>query len=178
VIPNFLAKAALETRRFFQARKVVSSLDALGLATLFRRRHGPVAVKSKLLKRRIWVRPRSSDWAVVMKVLSNREYSFETDNDFPAFIVDAGANIGMATLYFAWKYPAARIAAIEPEASNLEILRRNCEDIPSVRVCRSLERSLGLVHLKSNLREVDLLSRGNPILRRRSALRHDWRYSS
>jgi FkbM family methyltransferase len=72
-----------------------------------------------------------------MKVLANREYSFESDHQSPAFIVDAGANIGLATLYFAWKYPAARIAAIEPEASNLEILRRNCADLPSVKIIPS-----------------------------------------
>jgi FkbM family methyltransferase len=69
-----------------------------------------------------------------MKVLANREYCFETGNDSPAFIVDAGANIGLATLYFAWKYPQAQIAAIEPEPSNLELLRRNCADLPSVRI--------------------------------------------
>ena len=134
MIQNLLTKVASEGRRFSQARKVVSSLDALGLATVYRKSDRAIGVKSKLLNRRVWVRPRSSDWAVVMKVLSSKEYSFESGNNHPAFIVDAGANIGIATLYFAWKYPQARIAAIEPEPSNLELLRRNCEDLPAVRI--------------------------------------------
>ncbi|MCI3132413.1 FkbM family methyltransferase [Phenylobacterium aquaticum] len=41
-------------------------------------------------------------------------------------ILDAGANIGASVLFFAWRYPAARIIAIEPEASNFELLVRNC----------------------------------------------------
>jgi FkbM family methyltransferase len=40
-------------------------------------------------------------------------------------IVDAGANIGLASVFLANKYPEARIIAIEPEKSNFEVLRKN-----------------------------------------------------
>lgn len=43
----------------------------------------------------------------------------------PNTIVDAGAHIGMASISFALKYPAARIIAIEPEPSNFAALVRN-----------------------------------------------------
>jgi FkbM family methyltransferase len=41
-------------------------------------------------------------------------------------IVDAGANIGAATIWFGTKYPEAKIIAIEPDENNLDVLRLNC----------------------------------------------------
>lgn len=40
-------------------------------------------------------------------------------------IIDAGANIGLATLWFAKHFPEAQIVAIEPDDKNFELLRRN-----------------------------------------------------
>lgn len=40
-------------------------------------------------------------------------------------IIDAGANIGMAALWYALKFPRATIFAIEPEISNYELLVEN-----------------------------------------------------
>lgn len=40
-------------------------------------------------------------------------------------VVDAGANIGMATRFFAATYPEARVVAIEPDAGNMALARRN-----------------------------------------------------
>lgn len=41
------------------------------------------------------------------------------------FIIDAGANVGYATLYFAHKYSKSTIVCIEPEESNFKILTQN-----------------------------------------------------
>lgn len=41
------------------------------------------------------------------------------------FIIDAGANVGYATLYFANKYSNSKIVCIEPEQSNFKILNQN-----------------------------------------------------
>ena len=40
-------------------------------------------------------------------------------------IVDAGANIGLTSIYFANKYPNAKIIALEPELGNFELLKKN-----------------------------------------------------
>jgi FkbM family methyltransferase len=40
-------------------------------------------------------------------------------------IVDAGANIGCATLYYHYNFPRAEIISIEPEASNFKMLEKN-----------------------------------------------------
>lgn len=50
----------------------------------------------------------------------------------PRVIVDAGANIGLAAVYFANQFPAARILALEPESSNYALLCRNTAAYPQV----------------------------------------------
>lgn len=42
-------------------------------------------------------------------------------------IVDAGANIGAASIWFSEKFPAARILAVEPDPANARICRMNTE---------------------------------------------------
>ena len=42
-------------------------------------------------------------------------------------ILDIGANIGLASLYFLWRWPAARIEAWEPNPAAYELLGRNVE---------------------------------------------------
>jgi FkbM family methyltransferase len=76
------------------------------------------------------IRLRTSDSETYKEVLRG-EYSFELPFS-PKIIVDAGANIGMASLYFAHKYPDAKIIAIEAEASNFDILRRNVRYYPAI----------------------------------------------
>ena len=44
-------------------------------------------------------------------------------------VIDAGANIGASTVFFAMEFPRSRVVAIEPEANNCLLLRRNCEGL-------------------------------------------------
>jgi len=66
----------------------------------------------------------SSDVPTYKQVFINQEYNFLVETQ-PKTIVDAGANIGLASIYFANKYPGAKIIAIEPEQSNFELLKDN-----------------------------------------------------
>jgi FkbM family methyltransferase len=66
----------------------------------------------------------SSDISTYKQVFINQEYDFLVKTQ-PKVIVDAGANIGLATIYFANKYPGAKIITIEPEQSNFELLKEN-----------------------------------------------------
>lgn len=54
-----------------------------------------------------------------------QEYAAVADLDSPTFIIDGGANIGIASLYFLNRYPSASIVAVEPSPANFEILRKN-----------------------------------------------------
>jgi FkbM family methyltransferase len=49
-------------------------------------------------------------------------------------VLDVGANIGAASLYFARTYPDATIHAFEPSAAALPLLRKNVGGFPSVKV--------------------------------------------
>lgn len=73
----------------------------------------------------------SSDPSTYKQIFINQEYDFLVENQ-PKVIIDAGANIGLASIYFANKYPDAKIIAIEPEQSNFELLKENTAAYPHV----------------------------------------------
>lgn len=73
----------------------------------------------------------SSDILTCWQVFIKQEYDFIVEAH-PKVIIDAGANIGLASIYFANKYPNAKIIAIEPEQSNFELLKENIAPYPNV----------------------------------------------
>jgi FkbM family methyltransferase len=93
--------------------------------------------------RQFHFRPTAADRGVCRQIFLDREYSFAglarsaellrfyTTCDRP-LIVDAGANIGAASIWFALTYPKATIIAIEPDRANFELLKLNAIEFPSV----------------------------------------------
>lgn len=79
----------------------------------------------------VLLRVPSSDVRVFEQIFIRNEYKFDVNRD-PEFIIDAGANIGLASVYFANQFPNARIVAIEPEEENFEILVKNVSPYPNV----------------------------------------------
>lgn len=77
------------------------------------------------------VRLGTTDLRVLEQVFARQEYSLPK-SVHPHTIIDAGANIGCTTIFFANRYPDARIIAIEPDPSNFEMLERNCAGLPNV----------------------------------------------
>ena len=55
------------------------------------------------------------------------EYFFKTKNKNP-IILDCGANIGIATIFFKWLYPDSRIYAFEPDKEVFWLLKKNVEE--------------------------------------------------
>jgi len=79
----------------------------------------------------LWIRPRTSDIDVFDQVFIGEMYALPFT--IPArLILDLGANVGYASVYFANRYPDARIVAVEPERSNFLALSRNTEPYPNV----------------------------------------------
>ena len=83
------------------------------------------------LKSPVFLRVPSSDVKVFHQIFIRNEYKFDVNRE-PEFIVDAGANVGLASVYFANQFPNARILAIEPEKENFEVLVKNVEPYPNV----------------------------------------------
>lgn len=73
----------------------------------------------------------SSDPDTFEQIFVSNEYDFLVETQ-PQIIVDAGANIGLASIYFANNYPEAKIIAIEPEQSNFELLKKNVAPYPNI----------------------------------------------
>ena len=59
-------------------------------------------------------------------IFVRQEYLFRTDNKSP-LILDCGANIGLATIYFKWLYPDSEIHAFEPDLDTFKMLKQNIE---------------------------------------------------
>ena len=79
----------------------------------------------------ISLRVPSSDLDAYEQIFLQEQYKFETTKQ-PSVIIDAGANVGLASIYFANRFPSARIFAIECERSNFEVLKLNAEPYKNI----------------------------------------------
>ncbi|GLC27158.1 FkbM family methyltransferase [Roseisolibacter agri] len=91
----------------------------------------PMSVTVPGLAHPLLLRPGTSDVAVFEQVFLHGALDFPL-SPAPTYIVDAGANIGLASIYLLAKYPTAQIVALEIEESNFELLRRNTRHYPNV----------------------------------------------
>src|SRR5688572_6156510 len=60
------------------------------------------------------LRKGTSDIPTFQEIFTYDEYEVKLDFS-PATIIDAGANVGLASIYFANKYPKASVFCVEPE---------------------------------------------------------------
>lgn len=73
---------------------------------------------------KVFLRKGRTDILVFKKIFIDKEYDFELKGEIET-IIDAGANIGLSSIFFAKKYPRATVIAVEPEPSNFELLKKN-----------------------------------------------------
>jgi FkbM family methyltransferase len=90
-----------------------------------------IKIKLKNVRYPIYIRPSTTDLILVRNIFLSQEYPIFKDY-FPQIIIDAGANIGLSSIYFKIFYPEARIFAIEPENSNCELFLKNLEPYPNI----------------------------------------------
>ncbi len=79
----------------------------------------------------VCLRLKTSDVAAFSEILLDDQYDWHFSGN-PKVIVDAGANIGLTTVFYANKYPNATIIAIEPEPANFQMLKENTASYPNV----------------------------------------------
>lgn len=80
---------------------------------------------------RINLRTNSSDADIFNQVFLDKEYDIDMPYQ-PKFIIDAGANIGLTSIFLAHKFPLSKIISIEPETQNFDLLQRNTATLSNV----------------------------------------------
>ena len=61
---------------------------------------------------------------LVQEIFNDNIYTFKTTKKEP-LIIDAGSNIGIATIFFKSLYPQAKILCFEPDPNSFVLLKRN-----------------------------------------------------
>ena len=122
-------------RSYVKVRTQINCIRLLGLlgvkiilqSWLGKRDLVPVQVSGTV----VWMRLNSTDLATLLQIFRNREYEFDVDGNVDV-IIDGGANVGYSAVYFALKYPEARIIAVEPHPENFALLQKNIERFPNI----------------------------------------------
>ena len=99
-----------------------------------RRKPGVAIVKIRATGDEVEVRGQSTDREVLLEIFGAEtwELPFEPARK-PRWVIDAGANVGYGSIYFARKFPTAMVIALEPEPNNFSQLVRNTSSIPNIR---------------------------------------------
>lgn len=79
------------------------------------------------------LRTGSSDVGAFLEVFIDRDHELPVALA-PRLILDIGANVGCSAVDLAHRYPEARVVAVEPEPSNLQLLRTNTAPYPNIEV--------------------------------------------
>lgn len=80
--------------------------------------------KRKIRKFTVFFRNKEEIDRIYHQVFVEKDYDLKLANIIP-YIIDCGAHIGSATLYFKSRYPKARIIAFEPNPDNFILFAKN-----------------------------------------------------
>jgi FkbM family methyltransferase len=81
------------------------------------------------------LRPSQPDLDTFHMIFLKHEYDFDCGS--PKYIIDAGAHIGLSSIFFGLKYPDAKILSIEPEGSNYKLLVTNTKRFPNIKTIKA-----------------------------------------
>lgn len=125
--------SAFRNKRFLLLQEMENKLQMLGNISGICNKQNDVRTKVQISQKQFefTLRLQGSDILVFNQVIRNEEYGFllalyqQRFGVKPANIVDAGANIGLTTIYFKAQCPDARIVAIEPDEDNISMASTN-----------------------------------------------------
>lgn len=86
---------------------------------------------------RLLIRNKTSDVPTFEQIFLDEDYKIDFGKLNPRLIIDAGANVGYASIYLANKFPTATILAVEPEKNNFELLKKNIQGFPTIKAIQS-----------------------------------------
>ncbi len=128
----------------------------LGLVTLceflwqrFVKKKKLLSIKLTSLPHKILIRNQPADIAVFTQVFVEKEYEVALGHPVNT-LIDCGANIGLAALFFLSKFPQAQITCVEPEENNFRLLQQNLQPYKNVSCIKA-----GVWHKNTNLQIVD-----------------------
>lgn len=78
----------------------------------------------------VTLRSGTSDISAFKQVFVDRQYESKYLPATASNIIDLGANIGLASLFFGIKYSEANIVSVEPDAGNFDLLCANVRQLP------------------------------------------------
>jgi FkbM family methyltransferase len=107
------------------------------------------------IKYPIYLRKKTSDIQAFDQVFLDLEYGYNLKIS-PKFIIDCGANIGLASVYFKNKFPDSTIVSIEPEETNYLTAIKNTQDYKDINLIKS-----GIWNKNTFLKVTDVWNFGN-----------------
>jgi FkbM family methyltransferase len=108
-----------------------------------------IEVRPPGMKYPVFIRAKTSDEFTFRQIFVNGEYEFDY-NGLPTTIIDAGANIGLAAVFFINRFPGSKIICLEPEPENFALLQKNVQPYPTITAVQS-----GLWDKTTNLQIID-----------------------
>ena len=75
-------------------------------------------------KRTIFLRTYAGDLDIFYEIFYKKAYAFSFSKN-AEMIMDAGANIGLATIYFLNQFPDCKVISVEPDPTNVEVFKKN-----------------------------------------------------
>jgi FkbM family methyltransferase len=118
---------------------------------------------------RFYLRKKYADNYTFKQVFLEDQYNFHIPFT-PTTIIDGGANIGLASVYFAHLYPGATIVAVEPSQENYKVVEKNIVNFSNVKAklggIWNDNKHLAIVNTKDNdnafmVEEVDAATPGS-----------------
>ena len=123
---------------------------------------------TRLLGRPVEMLDAASFLSMYTEIFIKEHFRFSCDSERP-YIIDGGANIGLALLYFKGLYPDSEIVAFEPDESAFAALGRNASGLASVslipKALWSSETSHGFLRDGADAGRLVRLSEGNTRVR-------------
>jgi FkbM family methyltransferase len=147
---SVLYRAASATCNVAEIVRCEGPQMARALNRLARAARGPPEpLKFRNLLHPILVRPGTPDIATVINNIIREEYGQFRSKKQPHSMIDAGAYIGDTSAYFLSKYPSLKVVALEPDAENEKIARKNLAAYEGrVHLLnKALSSSSGIVHV-------------------------------
>ena len=84
-------------------------------------------IRIRVSGNRVWLRPWTSDYAAYHQVFRQKEYAGVDEIVNVRSVIDCGANIGLASIYFLNRFPQATVLAVEPDPENIALCRQNLQ---------------------------------------------------